>query len=45
MPMGDSDTQPDIVVIGERRSELGVVEDWSMNKGGKEREILNNQTI
>ena len=35
-------TWPNIVGIGEEESELGMAEDWNMDRGGEEREILNN---
>ena len=42
MPMEDLGTWPNIVGIEKERSELGMVEDWNMDRGGGEREILNN---
>jgi len=45
MPVEDSGIWPNIVKIEEERSELGMAKDWNMDKDGKEREILNNQTI
>ena len=38
----DLGTWADIVGTGKEGSELGMTEDWNMNRGGKEREILNN---
>ena len=45
MLVGDSGTWPNIVGTGGRESELGMAKDWNIGKGGKEREISNNQTI
>ena len=45
MPVEDSGTWHNIVGIGEEESELGMAEDWNMNRSGEEREILNNWTI
>ena len=45
MLVEDSGTWPNIVGIEEKGSELGMVEDWNIDRGGKEREILSNQTI
>ena len=44
MPAEDLGTWPDIAGIGEEGSELGMKEDWSMDKGG-EREVMNTETI
>jgi len=45
MPVGDSDIWPDIVGTRGGKSKLEITEDWNMNKGMKESEILDNQTI
>jgi len=45
MPVGDSGTWPNIVGTGKRGSELGMAEDWNMDKDREEREISNNWTI
>ena len=45
MLAADSGTWPDIVGTGGEGSELGMAEDWNIDRGEKEREILNNQTI
>ena len=45
MLVEDSDTWSDIIGTGEKGSGLGAAEDWNTGRGGKEREILNNQTI
>ena len=45
MLVGDSGTWPNIVGTGGGESELGMAENWNIGKGGKERKILNNQTI
>ena len=45
MPVEDLGTWSDIVETEERGSELGRAEDWNTDRDGKEREILNNQTI
>ena len=36
---------PNIVETGGRGLELGMAEDWSIGRGGEEREILKNWTI
>ena len=38
-------TWPDIVGIRGEESELEIVEDWNMDRNGREREIMDNQTI
>jgi len=38
----DSNTWPNIIGIGDGGLEFGMAEDWSMGRGGGEREILNN---
>jgi len=45
MLVADSGTWPDIIETRGEGLELGIEEDWNMDKSGEEREILNNQTI
>jgi len=35
-------TWPDTVGIKEKKSELGMVENWNTGRNGEEREIMNN---
>jgi len=44
MPVEDLDTWSDIVETGKKGSELGMEEDWSIDKEG-EREVMNTETI
>ena len=45
MIVEDLGTWSDIVGTGKEESELGMAEDWNMDRDGEEREILNNWTI
>jgi len=41
MPAEDLGTWPNIVEIGKKELELGIIEDWNIDRGEEEREILN----
>ena len=45
MPVEDLGTWPDIVEMGKKELELGMIEDQNIDRGGEGREILNKQTI
>jgi len=45
MLAADLGTWLDTIGIKKEESESGMVKDWNTDRNGKEREIMNNQTI